>query len=78
MVASIRAVWASLTSRLLGLNRRWVVATNTGLLDMKRIMVSVQNVQSVHSPRYHRLQSHNEADVVLIKTGDVFVVLYFL
>ena len=48
MVASIRAVWASLTSRLLGLNRRWVVATSTGLLNMK--MVIVQNVQSGHLP----------------------------
>ena len=48
MVASIRAVWASLTSRLLGLNRRWVVATSTGLLVTILIMrVSVQNVQNV-------------------------------
>ena len=48
MVASIRAVWASLTSRLLGLNRRWVVATSKGLLVMILIMrVSVQNVQNV-------------------------------
>ena len=50
MVASIRAVWASLTSRLLGLNRRWVVATSSGLLNMKK-MVIVQNVQSGHLPR---------------------------
>ena len=48
MVASIRAVWASLTSRLLGLNRRWVVATSTGLLVTILIMrVSVQNVLNV-------------------------------
>ena len=70
-----------LTSRLLGLNSRWVVATNTGLLNMMRMVSdtdSVQNVQSSHSPRYHRPQSHNEANVVLIKTWNVFVVLDFL